>query len=464
VKEPKARIGAESLPSRYEVISKKGGGGFGEVLHARDTWLDRDIAVKVLDPLMALEEGERIRFQNEAKVLARMSHPNIPAIYDVIFSDEGESEDGKPHFQLICEYIAGVTLQEHLREDGPASLDDARRWFGQLASALSHAHALNVIHRDVKPANIIIREGDEACALVDFGIALTPDEADRLTKKGFVIGTPGYMSPEQAAGEELDQRTDIFNLGVCLYETLSGSPIQPGDYRPLATLNEVIPPAIDELVLSCLESKERRLPNAQTFARDLASALTPKASLTSVLAEGRLSDLDTALAEMTAAEFAARPAGQRALIFAKVFDLTESGNPRLELPIVGLLQHLIRLGKDLEPGAYEEVIGLGLTWGFRHTYETGEVGKARLRRELAAQAPSLSPAIYAMAAERVLAFFGEQPVAEYDEPQLNGARDLVSNLLANRSCDSEAPALAALRRQIDAEHRQRPPITARAKH
>jgi eukaryotic-like serine/threonine-protein kinase len=244
-----------ALPSRYEVLSTEGGGGFGKVLHARDTWLERDIAIKVLDPLMALEEDELQRFQNEAKILARLSHPNIPAIYDVIFLNASESEDGEPHFQLICEYIDGVTLQDYLHDDGPASLEDARRWFRQLTSALAHAHALNVIHRDVKPPNIIIRSGADSCALVDFGIALTPDEADRLTKKGYVIGTPGYMSPEQQAGEELDHRTDIYNLGVCLYEALAGIPLQPGDYRPLASLNELIPPAIDELITGCLEPK-----------------------------------------------------------------------------------------------------------------------------------------------------------------------------------------------------------------
>jgi serine/threonine protein kinase len=441
------------LPSRYEVVSTKGGGGFGQVVHARDRWLERDIAVKVLDPLMALEETERARFRNEARVLARMSHPNIPAIYDVIFIEAGDSEDGEAKFQLIFEYIAGETLQTYLHGEGPASLDDARRWFRQLASGLTHAHGLNIIHRDVKPANIIIRSERDSCCLVDFGIALTPDEAQRLTRTGYVVGTPGYMSPEQQAGEDLDQRTDVYNLGVCLYETLAGVPIQPGDYRPLASLNEVIPPAIDELVLLCLEDKSRRLSTASAFAQQLASALTPKAPLATVLTEGRLSDLETALAEMTAAEFAERPAGQRALIVAKVVDLTESGNPRLEAPIFYLLTHLIRVGAMLDPDEYEEIIDLSMTWGFRHEYQTGEVGKARIRRALAQEAHSLAPHVYPMVAKNVLTFFDDEVLEDYDEGQLNGARELVSNLMANRSCDQEASALAKLRRQIDAEHR-----------
>ncbi len=447
------------LPSRYEVVSKKGGGGFGDVLHARDTWLDRDIAVKVLDPLMALEDAERRRFQNEAKILARMSHPNIPAIYDVIFAEPGGSEDGQAHFQLICEYVAGQTLQDYLRSEGPASLEDARRWFRQLASALAHAHDLNVIHRDVKPANIIIRSGEDSCVLVDFGIALTPDEAERLTRKGYAIGTPGYMSPEQAGGEEVDRRTDIYNLGVCLYEALAGAPIQPGEYRPLASVNELIPPAIDELIQNCLEPKERRLPDAQGFTRALASALTPKAPLSSVLAEGRLSDLETALFAMTAAEFAERPAGQRELIVAKVVDLTESRNPRLEPPIFILLTNLVRLGIDLDSDDYEEIIELALTWGFKHEYQTGEVGKARIRRELAEQAASFSPQTYSMVANKVLEFLNGEPFDEYDEGRLNGVRELVSNLMANRSCNKEASALGKIRRQVDAEQRKRPIVT-----
>ncbi len=367
---------------------------------------------------MALEEAEQQRFQNEAKILARLSHRRLPAIFDVICTNAETSEDGEAHFQLICEYIEGQTLQEYLRDEGPATLEDARRWFRQLSSALTHAHDVNVIHRDVKPPNVIIRAGGDSCVLVDFGIALTPDEAERLTKKGVnVIGTPGYMSPEQQAGDEVDHRTDVYNLGVCLYEALAGVPIQPGDYKPLASL-ELIPPAIDELITRCLEPKERRLPTATAFGNELASALTPKASLTSVLTAGRLSDLETALAEMTASEFAERPAGQRQLILAKVYDLTESGNPRLEPPIFSLLQHLIRLGRDLDAGTYEEILDLALIWGFKHEYTTGEVGKARIRRELAGQASTLAPHVYAMAAAKVVAFFEGESFEDYDEFQL----------------------------------------------
>ena len=164
------------------------------------------------------------RFQQEARILAQLSHPNIPAIYDVIFNepDIDHPGNGDPKFQIIFEHIEGTTLKQLIHDEGAIPLDDARIWFSQLASALGHAHSHGIVHRDVKPANIIIRLDRESCALVDFGIALTASQAERLTRTGYVVGTPGYMSPEQMAGEDVDARTDIFSLAVCLYEALAG--------------------------------------------------------------------------------------------------------------------------------------------------------------------------------------------------------------------------------------------------
>jgi len=340
------------------------------------------------------------------------------------------------------------------------SLEDARLWFTQLASALQHAHDAGIIHRDVKPANIIVRVGGESCCLVDFGIALTATDVERITKSGYVIGTPGYMSPEQESGDELDARTDIFNLGVCLYEALAGVSLPRGDYKPLSSINEATPPAIDELIQECLEPREMRLASADLFAKQLAQALRPKVSLSSVLSEGTLEDLQTALAEMTPIEYGERPAGQRMLISSKVADLTSSSKPRLEMPVVSLLQTLIHLGTRLPTDEYEEIVDWGLVWGFEHSYQTGEVGKVRLRRALGAEAPSLPPSLHAMVVKKVLAFFGPKNLAEFEEAHLHGARELVSNLLANRACEADAPSLAALRRQIDSEQRERKPTTS----
>ena len=135
-----------------------------------------------------------------------------------------------------------------------------KSWFHQIASALDHAHALGIVHRDIKPANIIIKPDHDTAYLVDFGIALTAEDAKKLTKSGFAIETPGYMSPEQSAGEVVDQRADIYSLGVTLYETLSGEAIPVGQYLDLSSANEAVPPEIDTLIQDRLLPKNQRFP------------------------------------------------------------------------------------------------------------------------------------------------------------------------------------------------------------
>ena len=229
-----------------------GSGGFGKVRKGRDTILERDIAIKTLD-LLAVEfsEAEQERFRREARVLAKLSHPNIPAIYDVDFSP------GK--FNIVFQYIEGQTLREIIDRDGASQIKTARVWFHQIASALDHAHKLDIVHRDVKPENIIITPDLESAYLVDFGIALSAEEARKLTKSGYAMGTPGYMSPEQVASDPIDSRSDIYSLGVTFYEALAGKHNPAGSYEPLAA-NEAIPPLIDDLVLDCLAAKR---PKAQ---------------------------------------------------------------------------------------------------------------------------------------------------------------------------------------------------------
>ena len=302
------------LPRRYSVVKDGDSGGFGRVIHARDKWLERDIAIKILDPIRALEEAEQQRFLHEAKTLARLSHPNIPAIYDVVFEDA--SEGGELLFQIIFDYISGVTLRSWLDDNGVVPIEKAKLWFTQLASALAHAHSLGIVHRDVKPENIIIRQPTESCCLVDWGIALNPDEVKRLTRSGYVIGTPGYMSPEQLAGDTIDNRTDVYNLGLVLYEALAGSAPRPNDYRDLSQIDESIPLAVDELIKSCLAERPLRIESASEFSRALNAALVTRLSLSSVLTGGTLADLQIALSQMDSLEFAEHPAGQRALILS----------------------------------------------------------------------------------------------------------------------------------------------------
>jgi serine/threonine protein kinase len=441
------------LPSRYSIVKSSASGGFGRVVHARDKWLERDIAIKILDPIRALEESEQQRFLQEAKTLARLSHPNIPAIYDVVFED---ADDGRePLFQIIFDYISGQTLRAWMDENGVVPIEKAKLWFTQLASALEHAHSLGVVHRDVKPENIIIRQQpSESCCLVDWGIALNPDEAKRLTKSGYVIGTPGYMSPEQLAGETIDGRTDVYNLGLVLYEALAGSAPRINDYHDLSQIDESIPLAVDELITSCLAEKALRAESASEFSRALNAALVTRLSLSSVLTEGTLAGLQIALSEMDAAEFAEHPAGQRALILSKVADLAASGDEKLEMPLNSLLVQLVRVASKTDPDEYEEIVHIALEWGFAHQFRTGEFGKAQLRRALAEQTASYAPGTFRAAAQTIQKFFEAIDLDSWNAARLNGARELFDGLLANRSCSDEfARPLATIRRKVDRAQR-----------
>lgn len=185
------------MTDRYVYKEEEAGsGGFGKVLVAHDSILDRDVAVKALDPILkAFSEAEQERFKREARTLAKMSHPNIPAVYDVEFTVE--------KFNIYFQFIDGQNLRRIIERNGPSPIGTARQWFQQIASALEHAHKLGIIHRDVKPENIIITPDMQTAYLVDFGIAISAEDAKRLTETGYVIGTMGYMSPEQVAGEIL---------------------------------------------------------------------------------------------------------------------------------------------------------------------------------------------------------------------------------------------------------------------
>ena len=173
-----------TLEDRYEMLDEAHGeGGFGKISKRRDNYLERIVAIKELKLLS--DPAARSRFEREAKVLAKMSYPNVPAIYDVQFSES--------HMFILCEFVDGKPLSELISDTTIPPLEQVRRWFTQVAAALEHAHSKGIIHRDVKPANIIISEDRENATLVDFGIALSAEDAKSLTKEGYVIGTPQYI-------------------------------------------------------------------------------------------------------------------------------------------------------------------------------------------------------------------------------------------------------------------------------
>src|SRR5262245_12967604 len=244
---PGAKVGP------FEIAARLGAGGMGEVYRARDTRLGRGVAIKVLPEAFASDPDRLRRFEQEARSIAALNHPNICHLHDV-----------GPGY-LVLEYVPGDPLR------GPAAVDEALRIARQVASALDAAHERGILHRDLKPDNIIVTRaaGESTAKLLDFGIAKLMDApqgaADEVTRTiaGAVIGTAAYMSPEQADGQPLDARSDIFSFGAVLYELLSGR-------RPFAgtTTAQVlsallrdepaaldVPPAIERVVRRCLAKR-----------------------------------------------------------------------------------------------------------------------------------------------------------------------------------------------------------------
>lgn len=214
--EPNVESPFETIPGkRYEVLSRVGTGSFGAVYKARDTFLSRSVAIKSirLDTSVEPERREALnrRFLREAQVSAQLSHPNIVTIHDVMITDETGF--------LVMEFIEGTTLRS-LLDQKTISPERCIDIVSQVARGLQYAHAHKVVHRDIKPGNILVTSSYEA-HITDFGIAKS-DQVSHATKSGGIVGTPDYMSPEQAAGEDVDARTDLFSLGCVLYECAVG--------------------------------------------------------------------------------------------------------------------------------------------------------------------------------------------------------------------------------------------------
>ena len=196
--------------NRYEVLEKIGSGGMGTVYKARDTHLDRCVALKMLPPGLQEHPETLERFRREAQALACLKHPSVATVYDA------NVEGGFPY--LVLEFIEGKNLERILAEQGPMPIQDVVRMGIELAEAIDHIHEHRVVHRDIKTSNIIV-EPEGRAVLADFGIALVAS-LPRISLGA--LGTPEYMSPEQADGKALDGRTDLYSFGVVLYECLSG--------------------------------------------------------------------------------------------------------------------------------------------------------------------------------------------------------------------------------------------------
>ncbi len=217
--------------ANFNIVRVVGRGGMGLVLQAVDTCLQRDVAIKILDPEWSKDEAATERFCREARAAAKVSHENVVAVYQV------EHDEAKDLPFLVMELITGESLEKKLEREGRLSLKEIISIGMQTASGLSAAHEMGLIHRDIKPGNILLERSGLRVKLTDFGLARAAEDV-RLTRTGLVVGTPLYMSPEQASGEEIDARSDLFSLGVVLYELAAGEPPFNGK-TPLVVLKRV---------------------------------------------------------------------------------------------------------------------------------------------------------------------------------------------------------------------------------
>jgi eukaryotic-like serine/threonine-protein kinase len=279
----------------YEVVALLGAGGMAEVYRAKDTRLGRDVALKMVSEALGADAAFLERFEREAKLAGSLAHPNVVALYDVGF------HDGKPYF--VTELLQGESLRERLGT-GPIPLATSLEWAAQMAQGLAAAHERGIAHRDLKPENIFVTR-DGHVKLLDFGIAklvegaqgaaphdlmdATVSPSGSSTGTGMVLGTPGYMSPEQVRGDPVDARTDFFSLGAVLYEMLSGQrafpagPVVESGYAILhdepESLTSTVPPQVVQVVQRCLQKiAGKRFQSARDLAFNLELVRMPAGS------------------------------------------------------------------------------------------------------------------------------------------------------------------------------------------
>jgi serine/threonine protein kinase len=268
----------------YEITGPLGAGGMGEVYRARDTRLDRTVAIKILSKEMSNDPAHKQRFEREAKTISSLNHPHICTLHDI------GCHNGTDY--LVMEYVEGESLAHRL-EKGPLLLDQVLKIGRELADALDKAHRNGIIHRDIKPGNIMLTKS--GAKLLDFGLARSTTASDTLatftatapksplTQEGTIVGTFQYMSPEQVEGKELDSRSDIFSLGAVLYEMLTGQRAFPGksslsvasailekDPAPISSLKPLTPPSLEHVIRRCLaKDPDDRWQNTKDLSSEL---------------------------------------------------------------------------------------------------------------------------------------------------------------------------------------------------
>ena len=269
------------MDGKYELERRLGSGGMGTVYVARDKTTDEQVAVKILNPDANDDPSVPERFKQEAEVATSIRHPNLVPV-----NDFGRTDDGLLY--MVMEYVAGASLREVIDLEKQLSPARVVKFGCQICSAISVVHDAEIVHRDLKPENVVIKtiDGNETARVLDFGIAKLLDRAG-LTRVGFVLGTPEYMSPEQASAQPLDHRSDIYSLGVILYELLSGhvpfSGPKPRQIlirhaiempRPISELRSDLPEALARVCMRALEkSPAKRQQTATELADELRASI-----------------------------------------------------------------------------------------------------------------------------------------------------------------------------------------------
>lgn len=265
------------LGGRYEIIEKIGAGGMAYVYKAKCRLLNRNVAVKILRDEFVNDEEFVKKFRRESQAAASLSHPNIVNVYDV----GAEEVDGERIYYIVMEYINGKTLKDIIREKGKLSLEETLDYSIQIAEALEHAHKNHIVHRDIKPHNIMITE-DGRVKVTDFGIARAAT-ASTVTNTSNVIGSVHYFSPEQARGGYTDEKSDIYSLGIVIYEMITGKVPYEGDspisvalkhiqeeVLPPRSIDPTIPVSLENIIMKCVKKSQLdRYNNASELLRDL---------------------------------------------------------------------------------------------------------------------------------------------------------------------------------------------------
>ena len=268
------------VAGRYNVERRLGAGGMSTVFLATDTVLERPVAIKLLAEHLAEDEAFVIRFRNEALAAARLQHPNVVQVFD-----SGEDAASHRHY-IVMEYVEGPSCADLLREHKLLDVEDSVRIIGDACHGLDYAHRAGVVHRDVKPGNLLVANETGTTKLADFGIAKAAEQT-RVTQVGSVLGTAAYLSPEQARGDEAGPASDIYSLGVCTYQFLAGRlPHEYGSLTELAlkqqeeyvepiTLHRPdVPRELDDAVRACLaRDPASRYSSALEMARALEAGL-----------------------------------------------------------------------------------------------------------------------------------------------------------------------------------------------